>query len=153
MNMSTLMSTQVEFLLLESNGQWLSSSMSSLSKLYLEHERVLVVSSQRQQLEQLDEALWHNSAEQFIPYSLDSECYANSTPVLLTTRQPERLRFKALLNLSDKALVTSEQFRAIIEIVPVDDKGKEAARERYKTYRQLGFNISHRTINTSEKQK
>ena len=147
------MSTEVEFLLLESNGQWLSSSLTSLSKLYLEHERVLVISSQRQQLEQLDEALWHNSAEQFITYSLDSECYANSTPVLLTTKQPERLRFKALLNLSDKALVGCEQFRAIIEIVPVDDKEKEAARERYKTYRQLGFNISHRAINISEKQK
>ena len=153
MRNSTLMSTEVEFLLLENNGQWLSSSLISLSELYLEHERVLVISSQRQQLEQLEEIFWHNSAEQFIPYSLDSECYANSTSVLLTTRQPERLRFKALLNLSDGALVASEQFRKIIEIVPVDDKEKEAARERYKTYRQLGFNISHRTINVSEKLK
>jgi DNA polymerase-3 subunit chi len=147
------MSTEVEFLLLESNGQWLTSSLTSLSKLYLEHERVLVISSQQQQLEQLDEVLWHNSAEQFIPYSLDSECYANSTPVLLTTNQPERLRFKALLNLSDRALRTPEQFRAIIEIVPVDDKEKEAARERYKTYRHLGYKISHRTINISEELK
>ena len=144
------MSTEVEFLLLESNGQWLSSSLASLSKLYQEYERVLVISSQRQQLEQLDESLWHNSAGQFIPYSLDSECYANSTSVLLTTKQPERIRFKALLNLSDSALLAPEQFRAIIEIVPVDDKEKEAARERYKTYRHLGYKISHRAINISE---
>jgi len=150
MNMSMLMNTQVEFLLLENNGQWLSSTLSSLSRIYQQHERVLVISSQRQKLEQLDEILWHNSGEQFIPYSLDSECYANSTAVLLTDKQPERLRFKALLNLSGTALKSPEQFKTIIEIVQVDEEEKETARERYKLYRHLGFNISHRTVNTTD---
>ncbi|PCJ47349.1 MAG: hypothetical protein COA74_11555 [Gammaproteobacteria bacterium] len=140
------MVTQVEFLLLESSSQWTVCALDSLTKLYQQYERVLVLASQRKHLEQLDELLWHRSSEHFVAYSMDDQCYAGSSSVLLTDVEPLRLRFNALLNLSDKATANPEQFRSITEIVQVAEQSKDLARERYKLYRHLGFNISHRTI-------
>ncbi|RLA03427.1 MAG: hypothetical protein DRQ47_05185 [Gammaproteobacteria bacterium] len=140
------MSTQVEFLLLKSNEQWSATAIESLNKLYAQYERVLVVSENRQQLQQLDELLWHNSAKQFVPYSLDSECYSNSTSVLLTDAQPLKRRYNALLNIGAKMSQNPEQFRSIIELVSIDENDKEQARMHYKHYRHLGFQISHQQL-------
>jgi len=148
------MSTQVEFLLLDSNSQWISTAIASLSQFYSctysNNERILVLADNRQYLEQLDELLWHNSSEQFIPYSLDSECYSSSAAVLLTNTQPEKVRYQVALNIGSKILINPEQFRTIIEIVNVDDESKENARSRYKNYRQLGFPISHRQLTKND---
>ena len=140
------MSTNVEFLLLDNKSQWLATALQSLTQLYTEYERVLVVAENRLQLEQMDELLWHNSAKQFITYSLDTECYGKTVSVLLTDQQPERLRYNSLLNINGKMCVNPGQFKSIIEVVDVDEKNKQQARERYKTYRQLGFTINHREI-------
>jgi len=129
------MSTNVEFLLLEKNSQWIATAIASITQLYCKNERVLVLADNRQQLEQLDELLWHKSSEQFIPYSLDSECYNSSAAVLLSDTQPERRRYQALLNLGSKMTVNPVQFRSIIEVVDTQEDNKSFARERYKNYR------------------
>ena len=140
------MSTQVEFLLLATDSQLLSTAFTSLIQLYSDNERVLVVANNRQHLEQLDEMLWHNSSEQFIPYSLDSECYSLSVAVLLTDNQPESRRFQALLNIGAEVSINLGQFRSIIELVHPDEPSKEKARIRYKHYRQLGFSINYKQL-------
>jgi DNA polymerase-3 subunit chi len=140
------MMTQVEFLLLESKSQCISTAIDSLARLYTDYERVLVIAPDQQLLVQLNELLWHNSSDQFIPYSIDSECYSSSSAVLLTTGQPERLHYSALLNVGGELVQNPQQFRSIIEMVMVDDESTEQARERYKIYRQLGFDICHKKL-------
>lgn len=140
------MNTSVEFLILNTNSQWLSAAIDSLTRLYSEFERVLVVAEDRQLLEQLDELLWHNSAKQFIPYSMDTECYSASVAVLLTDRQPERARYQALLNIGARISIKPESYRAVVELVNTDETSKEQARERYKQYRQRGCRVSHKEL-------
>ena len=111
------MSTQVEFLLLDRNSQWLATAIDSLTQLYADFERVLVIADDRQLLNQLDEILWHNSSEQFIPYSLDSECYSSTSAVLLTDKQPEKYRYKALVKDGGELPLNPQQFKYIVELV------------------------------------
>ncbi len=144
------MNTQVEFLLLDSNSQRMDSAMASLSQLYEHYDRVLVIAEKRMYLEQIDELLWHNSSEQFITYSLDTECYSSSAAVLLTDKQPEGRRYPTLLNIDGDLPLNSEQFRNIVELVGADEHYKEKARERYKIYRQLGFTITHKLLTEND---
>lgn len=140
------MSTQVEFLLLDSNSKRINSAIASLSLLYEHYDRVLVIAEKRTYLEQIDELLWHNSSEQFITYSLDTECYSSSVAVLLTDKQPERRRYPTLLNIDGELPSNPEQFRKIVELVGAEEHYKEKAREHYKIYRQLGFTVTHKQL-------
>ena len=140
------MSTQVEFLLLDSNSQRMNSAIASLGQLYADYDRVLVIADKRTYLEQIDELLWHNSSKQFIAYSLDTECYSSSAAVLLTDKQPVRTRYPTLLNIDGELPASPEQFRNIVELVGADEHDKEKARERYRVYRQLGFIVTHKLL-------
>ena len=140
------MSTQVEFLLLENNAQLINTAIGALLSLNETYERILVLANDRLHLMQMDEMLWHNSAKQFIPYSLDSECYSLSAKILLTDNQPAKTRFQVLLNLGAKMSLKPAQFHRIIELVNADELSKEQAREKYKQYRSNGFLVSHREI-------
>ena len=144
------MNTQVEFLLLKSSEQLIRLAIRKLTELYQSNERVLVLADKRIQLERMDELLLHNSDKQFITYSLDSECYAFSTAVLLTDNQPKNIRYQALLNMGEQLPVKPEQFRNIIELVDTDEEAVEKAREHYKIYRHLGFSISHQQLTSEE---
>ena len=144
------MITQVEFLLLDSNSQRMNSAIASLGQLYTQYDRVLVIAEKRMYLEQIDELLWHNSSEQFITYSLDTECYSSSAAVLLTDKQPTRTRYPTLLNIDGELPSNPEQFKNIVELVGADEHYKENARERYKIYRQLGFTITHKLLTKND---
>jgi len=144
------MSRQAEFLLLTENNQWASTAIDSIVQLYSDYEHILVVAKERQQLQQLDEQLWQGSGTQFVPYSLDSECYGSSTVVLLTDSQPERHRFRALLNIGAKISERPEQFQMIIELVLNNEASKQNAREHYKIYRHLGFIVNHRELKAND---
>ena len=140
------MTTQVEFLLLKNSHQWLSVAYDSMTKLAENFDRMLVMTDEPQKLIQLDELLWNKSSEQFIPYSLDTECYGSSAGALLTTEQPTRVRYQAMVNSSGLYPSNPEQFRTIIEVVDTNEVSKEKSRECYKLYRQQGFIVTHREI-------
>ncbi|MCP3674110.1 MAG: DNA polymerase III subunit chi [Gammaproteobacteria bacterium] len=140
------MNTQVKFILLDSNSQRMNSAITSISQLYEHYDRVLVIAEKRMYLEQIDELLWHNSSEQFITYSLDTECYSSSVAVLLTDKQPQGSRYPTLLNIDGDLPLNSGQFRNVIELVGAEEHYKEKARERYRVYRQLGFTVTHKLL-------
>ncbi len=140
------MNTQIEFLLLKSSKQLIRVAIEKLAELYQPNERILVLADKRSYLEQMDELLWHNSSKQFIAYSLDSECYAFSTAVLLSDTQPKNVRYQTFLNMGERLPDKPEQFRRIVELVDNDENSIEKAREHYKIYRHLGFSISHQQL-------
>jgi len=144
------MNTQVEFLLLDSNSRLPETAISKLTELYTNNERILVLADNREFLELLDELLWHNSSRNFIPYSIDSECYGSSAAVLLTDSQPAKSRYQALLNIGVQTPEKPEQFRNIIELVKTDNENLEKARDHYRIYRQLGFSVSHQHMTSGK---
>jgi len=138
----------VEFLLLDRGSQLPGTAVQTLAELFSGNERILVLADNRQYLEQMDELLWHKSREKFIPYSMDSECYALTAMVQLTDKQPQNVRYQALLNMGTQFPDKPEQFRRIIELVNSDENCIEKARGHYKSYRQLGFTVSHQQLSS-----
>ncbi|MCC5854650.1 MAG: DNA polymerase III subunit chi [Idiomarina sp.] len=108
-----------------------------------ERQRILILCADQAQAEQIDEQLWQLPANAFIPHNLVGEGPPQGTPVLiawtpLTTQTGHRT---VLINLSQDVPEQAQKYRTVIETVPVADAAREAARARYRVYRQLGMTL------------
>jgi DNA polymerase-3 subunit chi len=106
--------------------------------------RVLLFSRDADRLARLDTALWTFSALDFVPHvSVDSPL-ADRTPVLLAgTLQGATPSCPVLINLDDdvppELPSLQGRFERLIEIVSRDDDDRRRARERFRAYRDAGF--------------
>ncbi|PJO78928.1 DNA polymerase III subunit chi [Neisseria brasiliensis] len=110
--------------------------------------RVLVWSDSADAIARLDRDLWQQDAESFIPHEIwqPHETMPSETPVLLATGHtlPTLPADITVLNLSPDfwtdALQPPER---VLEIVGNSLEDLAEARERFRAYRQSGFDIEH----------
>ncbi|WP_194757232.1 DNA polymerase III subunit chi [Aliidiomarina indica] len=118
-----------------------------------QRQRIAVVTGNREAAEAFDELLWQRPAERFIPHNLLGEGPAGGAPVVIGWDQPISAygySKHCLLNLSDKVSEDAHKFRQIVDFVPTDEDGKTRARERYRQYRRLGFELSTQEFTKTE---
>ncbi|WP_176487902.1 DNA polymerase III subunit chi [Candidatus Regiella insecticola] len=106
-------------------------------------KRVLIACESLQQAERLDEALWQRSPEQFVPHNLAGEGPKQGAPIELAWPErrgssPRHLLINLLSQIADFVTV----FQEVIDFVPYEEHLKQLARERYKSYRRVGFHLS-----------
>lgn len=106
-------------------------------------QRVLIACESLEQALRLDEALWQQDAHQFVPHNLAGEGPNFGAPVELCWPEkrgnaPRDLLINLLPHFADFAT----SFHEVIDFVPYQDTLKQLARERYKTYRSVGFHLT-----------
>jgi len=106
--------------------------------------RVLLFSRDADQLARLDTALWTFSALDFVPHVATDSPLAGRTPVLLTSSLAGAApSCPVLINLDDdvppELPSLQGRFERLIEIVSRDDDDRRLARERFRVYRDAGF--------------
>jgi DNA polymerase-3 subunit chi len=106
--------------------------------------RVLLYSRDADRLSRLDTALWTFSALDFVPHVPVDSPLADRTPVLLASSLTDAATGCAVLvNLDDEVppqLPSLDgRFERLIEIVSRDDDERRLARERFRLYRDAGF--------------
>jgi len=106
---------------------------------------VIIFSSDEALIDQLDGLLWTFSAASFIPHSRvsDDDRIMAMTPVILSNQIPSNGHFDVLLNLDHHPPPQLDLFGRIIEIADNSEDDKLAARERYRFYKDAGFEIQH----------
>lgn len=107
--------------------------------------RVMVYTPDAALIEQLDELLWTFSSTSFIPHcrNHDDDALVNVTPVILSDQIQPDVHFDVLLNLHHQHPPLFNQFKRLIEIAGVSHEDKLAARERYRFYKNEGYEIQH----------
>lgn len=109
-------------------------------------KRVLIACENEEQAFLLDEALWAREPDQFVPHNLSGEITSYATPIEISWKGKRNAQRRDLLiNLQQTLPEFINSFTQIIDFVPVTEMKKAQARERYKQYRQLGWQLS--TIN------
>jgi DNA polymerase-3 subunit chi len=143
------MQTQVMFYLLEEKTKLENEADPShfhaclqAANFYRQNQRVFIYCADQQTAHQLDELLWAFDPDSFVPHNLPGEGPRNGAAVEISW-QPPTSRRAILINLTSTVPNFANQFSHIIDFVPSDEILKQAARERYKGYRQCGFQVDN----------
>lgn len=109
-------------------------------------EARVVVSASAPTLAKLDAMLWVFEAEAFVPHvrvapGTQVPPRLQHTPIWLVENVETAPHHDVLVNLGDELVAGFESFAKVIEIVPVEEAPKQAARQRWKHYAQRGYAI------------
>lgn len=113
-------------------------------------KRLTVLCNSQEQAEAFDELVWQFPADKFIPHNLYGEGPDMGTPVEIiwhsAYQSMTKLRNTAVvINLSQQYIENITNIKHIIDFVPLPDKEKVKARERYKRYKQAGCQLEYKT--------
>lgn len=111
------------------------------AKAYSRGMRVVVYAPDPEVASSVDRLLWTVPATGFVPHCPEDHTLAPRTPVIVQ-RRPENFSCDELLINLDHALPTFfSRFQRLVEIVGLDESDRQAARERYRFYRDRGYDI------------
>lgn len=109
-------------------------------KVWQAGHRVVVYCDDTRRLARFDQALWTFAPLAFIPHVPVRHPLASRTPVLLTasaTEVPASHR-QVLVNLSDSTPPAFADYQRVVELVGTDAASRQAARARFRFYREQG---------------
>jgi len=103
--------------------------------------RVRVYTPDAATTEKMDQLLWSTPAVGFIPHCRVSDSLAPITPVIVDHNADMLEHDGILLNLHAEQPLFFSRFQRLIEIVGADESDRAAARERFRFYRDRGYEI------------
>jgi DNA polymerase-3 subunit chi len=91
----------------------------------------------------LDKLLWHYPATAFIPHCRSDAENAENVPVVLNSGSDKLPHHDLLISLHNECVPYFSRFERVIEIVNSDAEDSRLGRERFKFYRDRGYELSH----------
>ena len=87
----------------------------------------------------VDEMLWAEPTVQFLPHVMAEHRLAAQTPIVIA-RDPQSVPHdQVLLNLHSETLPAFARFERLLEVVGPDEADRQAARTRFKFYKERGY--------------
>ncbi len=114
------------------------------------HEHPLVIRCKNQpQCDEFTESVHHFSERDFIPLVNFSDKNAKFSPIILLTQS--EIPFWAddivvLLNLDAKIEMTFSSYSRVIEIVDQSEVNRQKGREKYKFYKERGYEVFNHKV-------
>lgn len=109
--------------------------------------RIFIYCDDAQRLKQIEQALWSVDDTAFVPHEMVSEHNQPDLRIYLVDQAnwpllAERVKPDDwLLNLDDQCPPETSLFKRVLEIVSQDDHDKAQARERWRQYQSMGFDL------------
>ncbi|OOH92421.1 DNA polymerase III subunit chi [Pasteurellaceae bacterium 15-036681] len=138
---------QVQFYLLSQETEGELSAQEALAcdlaaKAWRLGKCVIISCENEEQALRLDDVLWARDPDQFVPHNLSGEITTYATPIEISWQGKRNAqRRDILISLQSQLPDFINSFNQIIDFVPVNEEQKALARERYKQYRQLGWQL------------
>ncbi|HEX2827170.1 MAG TPA: DNA polymerase III subunit chi [Burkholderiales bacterium] len=112
------------------------------AKAYGLGNRMLVLCPDGETATRIDRMLWTTPATGFIPHCSPRDPLAAETPIIVDHGTQEPVGDQVLLNLRAEWPPFFARYERLVEIVSADDEAdKQAARERFRFYRERGYEI------------
>ena len=126
-------------------------------KIYTQGQRLYIHSTSEQQAAQLDDLLWRFRQGSFIPHGIYQTALAapgvlppaalqENLPIHIGSGATPEAGLDVLINLCHEVPAFFSQFSRLAEIVEPGEPGKQAARERFRFYRDRGYALESHTI-------
>ena len=98
---------------------------------------------------QFDKLLWTFSSTAFIPHCHVDDKLAYVSPVIISTQGNPLPHDNVLINLNDEHPPYFSRFLRLIEISETNMEDTQAARKRYRFYKDRGYEIRHHKLGNS----
>ena len=112
-----------------------------VAKGYGMKRRIVVLCPDTSTAQSVERLLWTTPATGFVPHCAPDDPLAAVTPVIVDHAGGEPVHDQVLLNLRSEWPPFFGRFERLVEIVSVDDEDRRQARERYRFYRDRGYEI------------
>ena len=120
------------------------------NKLQRSDKKVLVITEDQPDLEQLDRSMWSFSDTSFLAHERleddDTESRIQIGPSSGIQANHLAANFEVLINLAQEVPMFCHHFDRIAEIVETDESSKATARVRFQNYRREGFELKTHSI-------
>ena len=141
------MSCEVDFYLLGDASLQTGDLACQLAMMVWEQrQRVYIITATDSASRKLDEQMWQYPLGRFLPHTMPDDPNAGKAPItigMLSGLNPTDV----VINLCSEAVPQPERFKRVLEIVPFADGARQASRQKYKTYRNLGLEPQTHEIN------
>lgn len=101
----------------------------------------------------LDKLLWHYPATAFIPHCRSDAKDAETMPVMLNNGGDKFPHHDLMISLHNECLPYFSRFERVIEIISTDAEDSRMGRERYKFYKDRGYELRHIDLSQSDSSK
>jgi DNA polymerase-3 subunit chi len=136
--------TQVEFYILENDQSREMMACRLVEKAWQQQHRVHIHTESAAQSKKLDDMLWSFSDDSFIPHEIGSHNEKLATVSIDHAADP--VCHDMLINLAVEVPVFFSRFERVSEIIDDNPQHKESGRERYRFYRDRGYELSTQKI-------
>ncbi|MES2579155.1 MAG: DNA polymerase III subunit chi [Pseudomonadota bacterium] len=139
--------TRIEFYSNVADKQHLLISL--VEKALLKHRQVTVFTEDVKSATDVSNDLWQLQPASFLPHVMAEHTHAARTPIIIACKKnaagqmDEVIQDELLINLTEQEPQFFSRFTHLIEIVGNDESDKLSARQRYKFYRDRGYEIQH----------
>jgi len=138
--------TQIDFYILQTDSEEprLKVACRLTEKALRQQQRVFLYPASHGEARRLDEILWTFSQGSFIPHRIadGNEPREWLEPVLIGSAHPEReMDCDVLINLADEVPEFFSRYQRVAEIVDADAARREKGRERFRFYRDRGYQL------------
>jgi len=131
-------------------GNKLNVACRLATKAHSQGLRVAVLCADAATAQSVDRLLWTTSPLAFVPHCQAAHPLAARTPVVIDHEGLPPSHDEVLLNLRAEWPPVFSRFQRLIEIVSQDDADRAGARERYKFYRDRGYEIRTHDLSRAE---
>jgi DNA polymerase III subunit chi len=111
------------------------------SKAYGRGLKVTVFCPDADTAQRFDRLLWTSPPTAFVPHCAPDDPLAPETPVIVDSRGERLLHDEVLVNLGTEWPPFFSRFQRLVEIVSLEDDDRVTARERFRFYRDRGYEI------------
>ncbi len=139
--------TRIEFYFNVADKQKLVENL--VEHALFKRRQVTIFTDNKRNASEIAENLWQSKPDSFLPNVMANHAQAISTSVVIACVQNENNEMDAvfqddlLINLTASQPSFFSRFTQLVEIVGNDDTDKLSARQRYKFYRDRGYEIKH----------
>ncbi|MFK8028254.1 MAG: DNA polymerase III subunit chi [Gammaproteobacteria bacterium] len=137
---------QIDFYIIDDNAAdaWLRYACRLVEKAYTLGMHVHIHTPNEQLTMQMDELLWVFRDRSFIPHQ--QACTENELCAVTLNHDQLPPQRELLVNLTPDAPDFYHQFERVIEVVGTDNNMKQAARDRFRFYKDKGESPTHHQV-------
>ena len=110
-------------------------------KVYALGHKIVIACPDAEAANHVDRLLWTLPPTGFVPHCIAGNTLAAITPVVIDFRGDAPPHDEVLVNLTSQWPPLFARFERLVEIVSIDEEDRQLARERFKFYRDRGYEI------------